>query len=236
MDLDEIRVLCKCRAIRARKHNRRYRRLDAMLRSITSNYSKCVRNLPVMTRSMGNRTRLEAILHFGDLRENTRQRFMVRESRSAFDQACRLCAYAKKVVSNTTFTRYTIWSENRSVIICKQATQHGAVKVVRYSLDASSPTRTAGPAPSLRQLHAYLATLKRKYTLLSIKNEHICIRDSANAFDNYPTHCRIRNSKPSAISRFEHFPSNSTTAHPPYGAAIAKRQSTKSQELTEITC
>lgn len=81
---------------------------------------------------MGPRTRLEAILHFGDLRENTRQRFMVRESRSAIDQACKLRAYAKKVVSNTTLTGYTIWSENRNVIIYKQTTQHGAFKVTRY--------------------------------------------------------------------------------------------------------
>lgn len=57
---------------------------------------------------------------------------MVRESRSAFEQACRPRAYAKKVVNNTTFTGSTIWSENHNVIIYKQMTQNGAFKVIRY--------------------------------------------------------------------------------------------------------
>lgn len=47
---------------------------------------------------------------------------MVRGSRSAFDWVCRLRAYAKKVVSNTTVTGYIIWSDDISIVTYKQAT------------------------------------------------------------------------------------------------------------------
>lgn len=49
-----------------------------------------------------------AIEYLSDLFDEMRQRFMVRGSYSAFDWACRLRAYAKKVVSNTTVTSYII--------------------------------------------------------------------------------------------------------------------------------
>ncbi|EKG09408.1 hypothetical protein MPH_13564, partial [Macrophomina phaseolina MS6] len=57
-----------------------------------------------------------------DLLDEMRQRFMIRGSRSAFDWACRLRAYAKKVVSNTTVTGYIIWSEDLNMVTYKQAT------------------------------------------------------------------------------------------------------------------
>lgn len=63
-----------------------------------------------------------AIEYSSDLLDEMRQRFMVRGSRSAFDWACRLRAYAKKVVSNTTVTGYIIWSDDLSTVTYKQAT------------------------------------------------------------------------------------------------------------------
>ncbi|KAF4534198.1 DNA helicase ATP-dependent RecQ type [Lasiodiplodia theobromae] len=54
-----------------------------------------------------------AIEYPSDLLDEMRQRFMVRGSRSAFDWACQLRAYAKKVVSNTTVTGYIICDQVR---------------------------------------------------------------------------------------------------------------------------
>ena len=51
--------------------------------------------------------------------DKIRERFIVRGSRTAFDWACRLRAYAKKVVSNTTSLGYIAWSEDRSSVTYK---------------------------------------------------------------------------------------------------------------------
>ncbi|KAH5618970.1 hypothetical protein HBI23_245980 [Parastagonospora nodorum] len=51
--------------------------------------------------------------------DEMRERFMVRGSRTAFDWACRLRAYAKKVVSNTTSLGYITWSEDGSSVTYK---------------------------------------------------------------------------------------------------------------------
>lgn len=51
--------------------------------------------------------------------DETRERFMVRGSRTAFDWACRLRSYAKKVVSNTTSLGYIAWSEDGSSVTYK---------------------------------------------------------------------------------------------------------------------
>jgi hypothetical protein len=50
--------------------------------------------------------------HPSDLLDEMRERFMMRGSRTAFDWASRLRAYAKKVVSNTTSLSYITWSED----------------------------------------------------------------------------------------------------------------------------
>ena len=47
-----------------------------------------------------------------DMLDEIRERFMVRGSRTAFDWACRLRAYAKKIVSNTTSLGYIAWLED----------------------------------------------------------------------------------------------------------------------------
>jgi hypothetical protein len=44
----------------------------------------------------------DEVVHPSDMLEEMRERFMVRGSPTAFDWACRLRSYAKKVVSNTT--------------------------------------------------------------------------------------------------------------------------------------
>jgi hypothetical protein len=44
--------------------------------------------------------------HLLDMLDEMRGRFIVRGSRTAFNWACRLQAYAKKVVSNTTSLSY----------------------------------------------------------------------------------------------------------------------------------
>jgi hypothetical protein len=44
--------------------------------------------------------------HLSDMLDKMRERFIVRGSRTAFDWACRLRSYAKKVVSNTTSLSY----------------------------------------------------------------------------------------------------------------------------------
>jgi hypothetical protein len=51
--------------------------------------------------------------------DEMRERFMVRGSRTAFDWACRLRSYAKKVVSNTTSLGYIAWSEDGSSVTYK---------------------------------------------------------------------------------------------------------------------
>jgi hypothetical protein len=51
--------------------------------------------------------------------DEMRDRFMVRGSRTAFDWACRLRSYAKKVVSNTTSLGHIAWSEDGSSVTYK---------------------------------------------------------------------------------------------------------------------
>jgi hypothetical protein len=51
--------------------------------------------------------------------DEMRERFIVRGSRTAFDWACRLRSYAKKVVSNTTSLGYIAWSEDGSSVTYK---------------------------------------------------------------------------------------------------------------------
>ena len=51
--------------------------------------------------------------------DEMRERFMVRGSRTAFDWACRLRTYAKKVVSNTTSLGYIAWSEDGTLVTYK---------------------------------------------------------------------------------------------------------------------
>lgn len=59
--------------------------------------------------------------------DEMRERFMVRGSRTAFNWAYRLRAYAKKVVSNTTSLGYILWSEDGETVTYKDA---------RFSMDA----------------------------------------------------------------------------------------------------
>jgi hypothetical protein len=59
------------------------------------------------------------INHPSDMLDEMRERFLVRGSRTAFDWACCLRAYAKKVVSNTTSIGYIAWSEDRSSVTYK---------------------------------------------------------------------------------------------------------------------
>jgi hypothetical protein len=54
--------------------------------------------------------------HLSDLLDEMRERFIMRGSRTAFDWACRLRAYAKKVVSNTTSLSYITWSEDAEIV------------------------------------------------------------------------------------------------------------------------
>ncbi|KAK7177672.1 hypothetical protein PSPO01_16282 [Paraphaeosphaeria sporulosa] len=54
--------------------------------------------------------------HPSDMLDEMRERFMVRGSRTAFDWACRLRSYAKKVVSNTTSLGSITWSEDGSSV------------------------------------------------------------------------------------------------------------------------
>jgi hypothetical protein len=56
------------------------------------------------------------VKHLSDLLDEMRERFMMRGSRTAFDWACRLRAYAKKVVSNTTSFSYITWSEDAEIV------------------------------------------------------------------------------------------------------------------------
>jgi hypothetical protein len=57
--------------------------------------------------------------HPSDMLDEMRERFMARGSRTAFDWACRLRLYAKKVVSNTTSLGYIAWLEDRSSVTYK---------------------------------------------------------------------------------------------------------------------
>jgi hypothetical protein len=57
--------------------------------------------------------------HPSDMLDKMREQFMVRRSRTAFDWACRLQSYAKKVVSNTTSLGYIAWSEDGSSVTYK---------------------------------------------------------------------------------------------------------------------
>jgi hypothetical protein len=57
--------------------------------------------------------------HPSDMLDEMRERFMVRGSRTAFDWACRLRTYAKKVVSNTTSLGYIVWSEDGGTVTYK---------------------------------------------------------------------------------------------------------------------
>jgi hypothetical protein len=57
--------------------------------------------------------------HPSDMLDEMRERFMVRGSRTAFDWACRLRSYAKKVVSNTTSLGYITWSEDGGSVTYK---------------------------------------------------------------------------------------------------------------------
>jgi hypothetical protein len=57
--------------------------------------------------------------HPSDILDEMRERFMVRGSRTAFDWACHLRSYAKKVVSNTTSLGYIAWSEDGSSVTYK---------------------------------------------------------------------------------------------------------------------
>jgi hypothetical protein len=59
--------------------------------------------------------------------DKMRERFMVQGSRTAFDWACRLRSYTKKVVSNTTSLGYIAWSEDGSSV---------AYKDTGFSIDA----------------------------------------------------------------------------------------------------
>jgi hypothetical protein len=59
--------------------------------------------------------------HPSDLLDEMRERFMMRGSRTAFDWACRLRAYAKKVVSNTTSLGYITWSEDAQTVFYRDA-------------------------------------------------------------------------------------------------------------------
>lgn len=59
--------------------------------------------------------------HPSDILDEMRERFMVRGSRTAFDWACRLRAYARKVVSNTTSLGYILWSDDGETVTYKDA-------------------------------------------------------------------------------------------------------------------
>jgi hypothetical protein len=61
----------------------------------------------------------DEVEHPSDMLDEMRERFMVRGSRTAFDWACRLRSYAKKVVSNTTSIGYIAWSEDGSSVTYK---------------------------------------------------------------------------------------------------------------------
>lgn len=68
----------------------------------------------------------DEVIHPSDMLDEMRERFMVRGSRTAFDWACRLRSYAKKVVSNTTVLGYIAWSEDGDSVIYKDS---------RFSMD-----------------------------------------------------------------------------------------------------
>jgi hypothetical protein len=51
--------------------------------------------------------------------DEMRDRFMVRGSRTAFDWACCLRSYARKVVSNITSLGYIAWLEDGSLVTYK---------------------------------------------------------------------------------------------------------------------
>lgn len=51
-----------------------------------------------------------------DMVDDMRERFMVRGSRSAFDWACRLRAFAKTYLNSTTSLGYIIWSEDKETV------------------------------------------------------------------------------------------------------------------------
>ena len=59
------------------------------------------------------------VKHPSDMLDEMRKQFMVRGFRTAFDWACRLRAYAKKVVSNTTSLGYIVWSEDGNSVTYK---------------------------------------------------------------------------------------------------------------------
>jgi hypothetical protein len=59
--------------------------------------------------------------HPSDMLNEMRERFIVRGSRTAFNWACRLRSYAKKVVSNTTSLGYITWSEDGGSVTYKDS-------------------------------------------------------------------------------------------------------------------
>lgn len=60
-----------------------------------------------------------AVEYPSDMLDEMRERFMVRGTRTAFDWACRMRAYAKKVVSNTTCLGFIVWSEDGEAVTYK---------------------------------------------------------------------------------------------------------------------
>jgi hypothetical protein len=85
--------------------------------------------------------------HPSDFLDEMRDRFMVRGSRSAFDWACRLRAYAKKIVDNTTSIGYISWSEDGQTATYKDTkirvvAQHAQHSYDTFSLRESDDYRT----------------------------------------------------------------------------------------------
>jgi hypothetical protein len=60
-----------------------------------------------------------ALKHPSDMLDEMRERFLVRGSRTAFDWACRLRSYAKKVISNTTSLGHITWLEDGGSVTYK---------------------------------------------------------------------------------------------------------------------
>lgn len=85
--------------------------------------------------------------HPSDMLEEMRERFMVRGSRTAFDWACRLRAYAKKVVSNTTSLGCITWSEDGSSVTYKDT---------GFSMDALRKFVTGQVSKSQQELESLL--------------------------------------------------------------------------------
>ena len=79
--------------------------------------------------------------------DDMRERFMVRGTRSAFDWACRLRAYAKKVLSNTTSEGHILWSEDGQTVTYKD---------VSFSIDVLKDFVTAQVREAQQQLEGLL--------------------------------------------------------------------------------